>query len=66
MAKLAKAPLREMLKEKGASRVSDEGLEEYRKKVEQYAYALAEITILCAEHGNRQTIMARDVRLATK
>jgi len=66
MVKLAKAPLREILKEEGAVLVSGRGLEEYRTEVERYAHALAEMAILCAKHGGRKTVKEADIRLAVR
>ena len=64
--KLPKAPLREILREQGGKRVSGKGLEEYRSEIERYAYALAEMTVLCAKHGKRMTVLPDDVQLAVR
>lgn len=64
--KIAKAPLRQIMKEAGAEVVSEKGLEEYRREVERYAFLLGEMSVLCAKHAKRKKIMAEDIRLAVR
>jgi histone H3/H4 len=66
MAELAKAPLERMLKTRGAKRVSAEGLNAYREAVENFADAIAQVSVEAAKHAGRQTILRADVELALR
>jgi len=66
MAKLPKAPLREIMKEEGCTKVSAKGVITFREEVERYAYALANMSKACALHAGRTTINEADVKLAVR
>ena len=66
MTKLPKATLRSILKDEGVNRISGKGLELFREEVERYAYALAGMSLKCATHGKRKTVLDADIKLAVE
>ena len=66
MTRLAKAPLKEIMREEGCEIISEKGLLLYRDEVERYAYALANQVKRCATHAGRKTIFVEDVKLAVE
>ena len=66
MAKLPMAPFRRILLEEGAEHVSRESVLELRKVTEAYVKSVAEMSVFCAKHGNRNTVQAKDVQLAVR
>ena len=66
MTKLPKATLRTFLRDEGVTRISGKGLELYREEVERYAYALANMSLKCATHAKRTTVVEADIKLAVE
>lgn len=62
MAELPIAPVKRIIKEAGASRVSEEASRELRDELEEYAEDRARESKEFAEHANRKTVQAKDVR----
>ncbi|MFP4424439.1 MAG: histone [Candidatus Woesearchaeota archaeon] len=61
---LPKAPLGRVLVEKGAERVSKEGLDSFSSLVDAYAEQVASKALEIAKHCGRKTIQSKDVILA--
>jgi histone H3/H4 len=59
-----KSKLKELIKAKGAKRVSEEAVEELAKFLEKIAEKVAEEAIKNAQHAKRETVKAEDVKLA--
>ncbi|MFO7710820.1 MAG: histone [Candidatus Woesearchaeota archaeon] len=64
MENLPKAPLGRALAEKGAERVSKEGLDSFTYLVEAHAEKVAAKALELARHCGRRTVQAKDVALA--
>jgi histone H3/H4 len=56
--------MRRILREAGATRVSDEACTELQKYVNRSAYRIAEKAVMLSKHAKRKTVAAADVRLA--
>ncbi len=56
--------LENLMKEKGAERVSEESKEELKKILEQYLYELSLKASKIAGHANRKTINSGDLLIA--
>lgn len=59
-------PLRRMLKNAGAKRVSDKAAEELGLVLEERAVKMLDVARKLSEHGGRRTVMKRDIKQATK
>lgn len=57
--------IRKMLKDAGASRISKEACDELKKYIERTAFEVAKNSVKLAQHANRKTVDASDVKLAT-
>ena len=55
-----------IIKKSGAERVSNEAVEELRRSIEDIAVQVAKQAVELASHAGRHTVMASDVKLATK
>lgn len=66
MNELPLAPLKRIVKNNGASRISGEGLTAFNDAVEQMAETLAERSGELAAHAGRVTIKKEDVVMASK
>ena len=55
-----------ILKNAGATRVSDESADELRRIVEEIAGSIAKSAVDMASHANRKTVKGEDVKLASK
>ena len=64
--KLALKPLKQMLKEQGAERITADAVEEFRKEVEVYALALADFSIAMAHHAGRKTVNKADIQVSVR
>lgn len=62
MAELSLAPIRRVVKNEGAKRVSEDAVDELRAKVEQYAKEKAREANKLAKHDGRVTVKKKDVR----
>ena len=60
------AAMEKILKDAGAGRVSDKAKQVLKEVLEEYAKQLATKSITYAEHANRRTIKAEDIKLASK
>lgn len=64
MAEIPIAPIKRIMKESGAERVSEDAAVELAKAMEEYAEAVSEQANKLAKHAGRKTITADDVKLA--
>ena len=64
MATLPKAPVKRIIENAGAARVSDEATIALANVLEEEAVAIAERAIKLAKHAGRKTIKAEDIELA--
>ena len=62
--KLPISAVENLMKEKGAERVSDDAREEMRKILEQYLYDLSIKASRIANHSGRKTINEGDILIA--
>lgn len=61
MNELPLAPVKRIIKKSGASRVSEEAVEQLRDEVEQFAEERADEANMLAEHAGRKTVKAEDL-----
>ena len=61
-----KSKVKELFKKEGASRISNEAVEEVVKAVEKYVKGVVKKAIANAKHAKRETIKGDDVKLALK
>lgn len=61
---IANSTMRKILKEAGATRVSEEASAELQKYVNRTAYKIAEKAVALSKHAKRKTVAAADIRLA--
>lgn len=66
MSELPIAPIKRLLKNAGASRISDEAAIELAEVLEEYGEDLARDATKLAKHAGRKTIKAEDIELASK
>ncbi len=66
MAELPIAPLKRILQNAGAKRVSEDAAKEFGKILEEIGEDIAERATQLAKHAGRKTIKAEDVELAAK
>ncbi|QKQ98723.1 histone [Candidatus Nanohaloarchaea archaeon] len=62
MAELPLAPVKRIIKQSGASRVSEDAVEELRDELEGYASDRAREAKEYAQHAGRKTVQADDVK----
>jgi histone H3/H4 len=62
MAELPLAPVKRIVKQSGAARVSEDAVEELRDEIEDFAEERARDAKEFAEHAGRKTVQAGDVR----
>ena len=62
MAELPLAPVKRIIKQAGAARVSEDAVEELRDELESHAEDRAREAKQYAEHAGRKTVQADDVR----
>lgn len=62
MAELPLAPVKRIIKQAGAARVSEDAVEELRDELEGYASDRARDAKQMAEHAGRKTVQADDVK----
>ena len=63
---LGLSAMHRILKKAGASRVSDESVDELRRIMEDVALNIAKNAVDMSEHAGRKTVRAEDVKLASK
>ncbi|MBQ6218495.1 MAG: histone family protein [Methanosphaera sp.] len=64
MTELPIAPVKRLLKNAGATRISDEASEELAKVLEEIGEDLARDATRLAKHAGRKTVKAQDIILA--
>jgi histone H3/H4 len=62
---ISKSTAKRILKEAGASRVSDEALDSFYTAINKMAYSIAAKSVSFAKHAKRKTVEPSDVRLAS-
>ncbi len=62
---ISKSTAKRILKEAGASRVSDEALDSFYTAINKIAYSMAAKSVGFAKHAKRKTIEPSDVKLAS-
>ena len=63
---LGLSPMYRILKKSGAERVSDESANELRRVIEEIAESIAKNAVDMSTHAGRKTVMADDIKLASK
>ena len=66
MSELPIAPIKRLLKNSGASRISDEAAQELAEVLEQIGEDISRDASKLAKHAGRKTIKAEDIELASK
>jgi histone H3/H4 len=66
MAELPIAPIKRILKEAGAQRVSDDAAAQLAKVLEEYGEQISEDANRLAKHAGRKTVKAEDIELAVR
>ena len=66
MAELPIAPVKRLLKNAGAARISDEAAVELAAVLEEYGEDIAADATKLAKHAGRKTVKASDIALARK
>lgn len=63
---LPNAPIERIIRKAGAERVSKDAVDELREAVEKVGDEISREAIQMAEHANRKTVKATDVKLSMK
>ena len=66
MAELPIAPVKRIIKNAGASRVSDDATVLFADHLEEQATIIAENAVKLAKHAGRKTVKVDDIRLSVK
>ncbi|MCL4389366.1 NFYB/HAP3 family transcription factor subunit [Candidatus Marsarchaeota archaeon] len=61
---ISKGTVKKILKEAGASRVSDEAASELQKRLNRQAFVIAQKAAKLAAHAKRKTVTDSDIKLA--
>ena len=62
MAELPNAPIKRIIKNAGAKRVSEDAVEEFRDQLEDMAEELAADSLTYTRHADRKTLQKQDVK----
>ncbi len=66
MAELPIAPIKRLLKNAGASRISDDAAVKLAEVLEEYGEDVARNATKLAKHAGRKTVKAEDIELAAR
>ncbi|MEM0444950.1 MAG: NFYB/HAP3 family transcription factor subunit [Nitrososphaerota archaeon] len=66
MSELSNAPMHRILRKAGATRVSEEAVEELRKILEDIGTRIAAQSIELAQHAGRRTVKREDIEKAAR
>ena len=62
MAELPNAPIKRIIKNAGAKRVSEDAVEEFRDNLEDMAEDIASDSLTYTRHADRKTVQKQDVK----
>jgi histone H3/H4 len=63
---IPKAPISRIMKSCGAKRISDDGLDIFSLKLQDYAEGICTQAVKIAKHSGRKTVLDSDLKLAMK
>lgn len=66
MTELPNAPIKRIMKNAGAKRVSEDAVEAFKDRLEEHAETIADDANDYARHADRKTVQAGDVKSAFK
>ncbi len=61
---IPKSTIKRILKEAGATRISNEAMQIFQRDMNRMAFGIAQRAVVLARHAKRKTIGASDVKLA--
>ncbi len=63
---ISESAVRKLLKEAGASRISNDAVKRIQEHIDVLAFQLAKKSVSLSKHAKRKTVEAADVKLALK
>ena len=61
---ITESTVKKILRESGATRVSDSAVAEFSRLINKYAYSIAKKAVKLAAHAKRKTVEKSDIELA--